>query len=213
MGMDLAGMRQEYGRRGLAPAGCAEDPLTQLQQWLQEAVAAEVREPAAMNLSTVDERGRPSARIVLLKGLEQGRLAFFTNYLSRKGECLAANPWAALTLFWPELERQVRIEGRVHKLDAADSDRYFASRPYGSRIGAWASEQSQPLDDPARLAERAAALQARYPDAVPRPPHWGGYGLVPDRAEFWQGRPSRLHDRVLYLPDADAGWTRSRLQP
>lgn len=213
MTLDLAGMRQEYGRLGLDPAACETDPLAQLRLWLRAAMDAGVNEPAAMNLATVDAGGRPSARIVLLKGLEQGRLAFFTNYLSRKGECLAANPWAALTLFWPELERQVRIEGRVARLDAAASDAYFASRPYGSRIGAWASAQSQPLDDPAQLAERAAELQARHPELVPRPPHWGGYGLTPDRVEFWQGRPSRLHDRVLYLPDGQGGWTRSRLQP
>jgi len=213
MTLDLAGMRQEYGRLGLDPVACHADPLTQLQQWLREAVAAGVNEPAAMNLATVDARGRPSARIVLLKGLDEGRLAFFTNYLSRKGECLAHTPWAALTLFWPELERQVRIEGRVSMLDAADSDAYFSSRPYGSRIGAWASAQSQPLADPALLTARAGELQARYPSEVPRPPHWGGYGLEPDRIEFWQGRPSRLHDRVLYLPAAGGGWTRSRLQP
>ncbi len=213
MTLDLAGIRQEYGRLGLAPADCHSDPLVQLQQWLQAAVAAGVNEPTAMNLATVDERGRPSARIVLLKGLDQGQLNFFTNYHSRKGECLAHNPWAALTLFWPELERQVRIEGHVSELDTALSDAYFASRPYGSRIGAWASEQSQPLTDPDALAARAEALQAQYPQQVPRPAHWGGYGLAPDRIEFWQGRPSRLHDRVLYLPDDHGGWTRSRLQP
>ncbi len=212
MPLDLADIRQEYGRHGLAPADCHDNPLRQLSAWLQDAISAGVHEPTAMNLATVDSSGKPSARIVLLKGLEQGQLNFYTNYLSRKGECLAQNPWAALTLFWPELERQIRIEGRIGRLPAAESDAYFASRPYGSRIGAWASAQSQPLDTPDTLAECVTRLQAQYPDVVPRPPHWGGYGLSPTRVEFWQGRPSRLHDRVLYLPDA-GGWTRSRLQP
>lgn len=213
MTLDLAGIRQEYGRLGLAPADCDASPLVQLQHWLQAAIAAGVNEPTAMNLATVDSDGRPNARIVLLKGLEQGQLNFYTNYLSRKGECLAHNPWAAMTLFWPELERQVRIEGRIERLPAAESDAYFASRPYNSRIGAWASAQSSALDDPALLTARVAALQAQYPQQVPRPPHWGGYGLSPERVEFWQGRPSRLHDRVLYRSDDQGRWTLSRLQP
>lgn len=213
MTLNLADIRQDYGRRGLAPADCADEPLVQLERWLAEAIAAGVNEPTAMNLATVAGDGRPSARIVLLKGTEGGLCRFFTNYESRKGQELAASACAALTFFWPELERQVRIEGRVTMLPAADSDAYFASRPLGSRIGAWASEQSRPLQDPALLAARAAELQARHGEAVPRPPHWGGYGLAPDRVEFWQGRPSRLHDRVLYLPDGHGGWMRSRLQP
>lgn len=213
MTLDLAGIRQEYGRLGLAPADCHDSPLVQLQHWLKAAIDAGVNEPTAMNLATVDSDGRPSARIVLLKGLELGQLNFYTNYLSRKGECLAHNPWAALTLFWPELERQVRIEGRIERLPATESDAYFASRPYSSRIGAWASAQSSALDDPAILTARVAALQAQYPEQVPRPPHWGGYGLSPERVEFWQGRPSRLHDRVLYLPTDQGRWTLSRLQP
>lgn len=213
MSLNLADIRQDYGRRGLAPADCADDPLAQLERWLAEALAAGVNEPTAMNLATVGSDGRPSARIVLLKGTDGGLCRFFTNYESRKGQELAASGHAALTFFWPELERQVRIEGLVAPLPATDSDAYFASRPLGSRIGAWASAQSRPLHDPALLAARSAELQARYGDEVPRPPHWGGYGLTPDRVEFWQGRPSRLHDRVLYLPDGQGGWMRSRLQP
>lgn len=208
----LADIRIDYGRHGLSPEDCAEHPLTQLQRWLDDAIAAGVAEPTAMTLATVATDGRPSARVVLLKGLEQGRLHFYTNYDSRKGQQLAESPWAAATFFWPELERQIRIEGRVDKLDAAQSDAYFHSRPRGSRIGAWASAQSRPLDDVNLLAERVTALNARYPESVPRPPHWGGYGLLADRVEFWQGRPSRLHDRVLYLPEG-ASWQRSRLQP
>lgn len=213
MTLNLADIRLDYCRRGLAPEDCDADPLHQLKLWLQEAIAAGVAEPTAMNLATVAADGRPNARIVLLKGLDDGELTFFTNYESRKGVCLAGNPFAALTLFWPELERQIRIEGRVARLDPARSDAYFASRPHGSRIGALASQQSRPLADAHALAERAAALKAQYPEQVPRPPHWGGYGLKADRVEFWQGRPSRLHDRVLYLPASDGGWTRSRLQP
>lgn len=212
MSLSLADIRRDYGLRGLDPADCADDPLVQIGQWLAEALAAGVSEPTAMNLATVAADGRPSARIVLLKGLDGGLCRFFTNYDSRKGQELAATGYAALTLFWPELERQVRIEGRVAMLPAADSDAYFASRPLGSRIGAWASQQSRPLADPALLAARATELSAEFGEQVPRPPHWGGYGLAPDRVEFWQGRPSRLHDRVLYLHDG-RGWARSRLQP
>lgn len=209
----LADIRLEYGRHGLCPDDCHADPLQQLQVWLNAALAAGVNEATAMNLATVDAEGRPSARIVLLKGMEAGQLCFFTNYLSRKGRQLAAQPFAALTFFWPELERQIRIEGRISPLPAAVSDAYFASRPYGSRIGAWVSEQSQPVADAEVLKTREAELKARFPEQVPRPPHWGGYGLTPDRVEFWQGRPSRLHDRVLYLPDNADGWQLSRLQP
>lgn len=211
--LNLADIRLDYGRHGLAPDDCDADPLQQLQGWLNAALEAGVNEATAMNLATVDTDGRPSARIVLLKGLEAGKLCFFTNYLSRKGQQLAAQPFAALTFFWPELERQIRLEGRIAMLPDAASDAYFASRPYGSRIGAWVSEQSQPVADAETLSAREAEFQARFPEQVPRPPHWGGYGFTPDRVEFWQGRPSRLHDRVLYLPDEHGGWQLSRLQP
>ena len=211
--LSLADIRLDYGRHGLAISDCHADPLQQLQDWLDAALKAGVHEATAMNLATVDAQGRPSARIVLLKGIEAGQLCFFTNYLSRKGQQLAAQPFAALTFFWPEPARQIRIEGAITKLPDAASDAYFESRPYGSRIGAWVSEQSQALADTETLKARAIELQARFPEQVPRPSHWGGYGLTPDRVEFWQGRPSRLHDRVLYLPDELGGWQRSLLQP
>lgn len=210
---DLGAIRQEYSRHSLSPEDCLDDPIAQFSRWLDEAIAAKVGEPTAMHLATADRDGRPSARIVLLKGIEQRRFVFYTNYESRKGQQLASNPFAALTFFWPELERQVRIEGRVEKLPAELSDAYFASRPYQSRIGAWASLQSEALDSPRTLLARAAKFAAQYISGVPRPPHWGGYGLLPDCIEFWQGRPSRMHDRVHYQQDATGMWSKSRLYP
>lgn len=210
---DLAAIRQDYTRHSLSPEDCLEDPLAQFSRWLDEAIASRVNEPTAMHLATVGEDGRPSARLVLLKGIEQRRFVFYTNYESRKGRQLDARPFAALTLFWPELERQVRIEGRVERLPPETSDAYFASRPYQSRIGAWASEQSRELDNTRTLLARAAKFAARHVTGVPRPAHWGGYGLSPDRIEFWQGRPSRMHDRVLYRLAPDGTWAKSRLYP
>lgn len=210
---DLAAIRQDYSRHSLSPEACLDDPLAQFSRWLDEAIASKVNEPTAMHVATVGADGRPSARLVLLKGIEQRRIVFYTNYESRKGQQLAANPWAALTLFWPELERQVRIEGGVERVAPEVSDAYFASRPYQSRIGAWASQQSQELDNTRTLLARAAKYAALYVAGVPRPANWGGYGVSPDRIEFWQGRPSRMHDRVLYLADDQGGWTKSRLYP
>lgn len=210
---DLAVIRQDYSRQSLSPEGCLPDPLAQFSHWLDEAISAKVNEPTAMHLATVAANGRPSARVVLLKGIEAGQFIFYSNYESRKGQQLADNPFVALTFFWPELERQVRIEGRVEKVSTETSDAYFASRPYQSRIGAWASLQSQVLDGTATLVARAAGFAAKYVTGVPRPPQWGGYQVSADRVEFWQGRPSRLHDRILYVPDGNGGWGKQRLYP
>ncbi|ALX10981.1 pyridoxamine 5'-phosphate oxidase [Burkholderia cepacia JBK9] len=211
----LADLRINYSRASLDEADAAPDPLAQFDRWFKEALAAKLPEPNTMTLATVGADGRPSARIVLIKGVDERGFVFFTNYESRKGHDLAVHPQAALLFYWIELERQVRIEGRIEKTSAEESDRYFASRPLGSRIGAWASEQSAVIDSRATLEAREKAISERYGDNPPRPPHWGGYRLVPDAIEFWQGRPSRLHDRLLYTRDAAAspGWTISRLSP
>ncbi|MDN7862583.1 pyridoxamine 5'-phosphate oxidase [Burkholderia multivorans] len=211
----LADLRINYSRASLDEADAAPDPFAQFDRWFNEALAAKLPEPNTMTLATVGADGRPSARIVLVKGVDERGFVFFTNYESRKGRDLAARPYAALLFYWIELERQVRIEGRVEKTSAEESDRYFASRPVGSRIGAWASEQSAVIDSRATLEAREKAFSERYGDDPPRPPHWGGYRVVPDTLEFWQGRPSRLHDRLVYTRDAAAphGWTISRLSP
>ena len=210
--MDLHDIREDYSKQALSEADCADLPLVQLQQWLNEAMAAKVNEPTAMNVATVDANGLPSARIVLLKEVNAAGLVFFSNYHSRKGRALAAHPYAAATFFWPELERQVRVEGRVQILAAAESDAYFASRTYTSRIGAWASHQSEVIGSKNELVARAALVGARHPLQVPRPPHWGGYVVLPQRLEFWQGRPSRLHDRIQYRLQ-DGAWLKERLSP
>ena len=211
----LADLRINYSRASLDEADAAPDPFAQFDRWFKEALAAKLPEPNTMTLATVGENGRPSARIVLIKGVDERGFVFFTNYESRKGRDLAANPHAALLFYWIELERQVRIEGRIEKTSADESDRYFASRPLGSRIGAWASDQSAVIDSRATLEAREKAVTERYGENPPRPPHWGGYRVVPDAIEFWQGRPSRLHDRLLYTRDdaAGSGWTISRLSP
>ncbi|HKT67641.1 pyridoxamine 5'-phosphate oxidase [Burkholderia sp. 22313] len=211
----LADLRINYSRASLDEADAAPDPFAQFDRWFKEALAAKLPEPNTMTLATVGADGRPSARIVLIKGVDERGFVFFTNYESRKGRDLAAHPHAALLFYWIELERQVRIEGRIEKTSADESDRYFASRPLGSRIGAWASEQSAVIDSRATLEAREKATAERYGENPPRPPHWGGYRVVPDAIEFWQGRPSRLHDRLLYTRDATAapGWTISRLSP
>lgn len=202
-------MSQELTEDDLLP-----DPLALVRRWFAEAQAAGIRQPDAMTLATATPDGRPSARVVLLKGVDERGLAFFTNYESRKARELDANPHAALVLLWGELQRQVRVAGTVARLDAEESDAYFATRPRGSQLGAWASEQSRPLPDRALLDERWAALDARYGDEpVPRPPHWGGYRVAPEEVEVWQGRANRLHDRFAYVRTPDGGWTRTRLQP
>lgn len=210
--MDLHHIREEYTKRVLSQHDCHENPIAQFEQWLKEAIHAQVNEPTAMNLATVDENGRPSSRVVLLKEVNAQGFVFFTNYHSHKGRAIAQNPYVSLTFFWPELERQVRIEGKVEKISAQESDTYFASRPYTSRIGAWASEQSAVILGYKSLLAKAALIAATHPFEVPRPPHWGGYLVVPDRMEFWQGRPSRLHDRIRYRIEQNQ-WIRERLSP
>ena len=208
----LAALRKSYERAELDETASAADPLQQFERWLGEAIDAKVPEPNAMTLATVAGDLRPSTRIVLIKGCDARGIVWFTNYQSRKGQELAGNPFAALQFHWVELERVVRIEGQVEPVDAAESDAYFASRPLDSRIGAWASPQSEVIDGRQVLVKNAAVAAAKFMLSPPRPPHWGGYRLVPDRWEFWQGRASRLHDRLRYRRE-DGAWRRERLAP
>ena len=208
----IADLRKSYERAELSEDASHADPLQQFDQWLHEALAAQVPEPNAMTVATVDGNLRPSTRVVLIKGYDARGIVWYTNYDSRKGRELAGNPFAALQFHWVELERVVRIEGRVEKVDAADSDAYYASRPLDSRIGAWASPQSQVIPGRSVLVANAAKYGAQFLLQPPRPPHWGGYRLVPDRWEFWQGRKSRLHDRLRYRLESGA-WLRERLAP
>ena len=211
--MNLADQRQEYAQKTLSEADVLPDPLAQFQVWMDEAMAAQVPEPTAMTLATAGADGRPSARIVLLKGCDPGGFVFYTNYQSRKGCDLAANAWASLVFMWKELERQVRIEGAVEKVSRKDSDDYFASRPLGSRHGAWASPQSAEIPSREWLEERWHEEEAAKGTNPPRPPHWGGYRVIPDRIEFWQGRRSRLHDRIVYRRREGGVWQIARLAP
>lgn len=210
---DLARMRFEYAREGLEEETAGDDPLSLFDRWLADALAAGFDEPNAMALATATPDGRPSVRIVLLKGLDARGLVFFTGYDSRKGRELEANPRAAATMLWHPLQRQVRVEGSVTRLDAAESDAYFASRPRGSQIGAVASPQSRPIPDRQALEERVAEVEHVFADReIIRPPGWGGYRIAVESIEFWQGRTNRLHDRLLFTATAD-GWTRQRLAP
>ena len=210
--MKIADLRQEYMRAGLAEADVARDPIAQFERWLDEAVRGGVPLANAMTLATVDASGAPSARIVLLKGVEQGGFTFYTNYRSRKARELEARGAACLVFMWSQLERQVRIDGTVERVSPAESDAYFATRPLGARLSAWASPQSERVPDRGTLERAMEAARARHGDAPSRPAYWGGYRVRPESLEFWQGRADRLHDRLLYTREAD-GWRLERLAP
>jgi pyridoxamine 5'-phosphate oxidase len=211
--MDIAAIRKEYSFKSLDLNNIADNPLIQFKVWFQEALTASAIETNAMTLATINKDNKPSARIVLLKGIDHGFL-FFTNYESDKGKELARHPFAALTFFWPELERQVRVEGRVEKVTEAESDEYFFSRPEPSQIGAWTSPQSHIIPDREYLQRRQEEVEEKFKnEKITRPQHWGGYRLVPQSVEYWQGRPSRLHDRIKYDLDETGNWQINRLAP
>ncbi len=210
---NIADLRKSYERHELSEDASHSDPLQQFDQWLHEAISAELPEPNAMTLATVGSDLRPSTRVVLIKGYDAQGIVWYTNYASRKGQELAGNPYAALQFHWVELERVVRIEGVVHKVSSDESDAYFQSRPLDSRIGAWASPQSQVISGRGVLVANAAKYATQFMLQPPRPPHWGGYRLQPEQWQFWQGRKSRLHDRLRYTPQADGSWRRERLAP
>lgn len=210
--MNIADLRQEYMRAGLSEAQADADPLRQFERWFEDALRAKLPLPNAMTLATVTPEGAPSARIVLLKGVEQGAFLFYTNYLSRKGQELARRASACLVFLWSDLERQARIDGVVEKVTVAESDSYYATRPLGARLSAWASAQSAPVPSRETLEKALAEARARHADQPPRPPHWGGYRVVPHEIEFWQGRADRLHDRLRYRRKGDT-WAIERLSP
>lgn len=211
---NIAAIRKNYAMESLTEASVAKDPINQFKVWIEETIAAEANEPTAMVLSTVNKSGRPSARVVLLKDVTTDGFMFFTNYESRKGQDLQENPFASLTFFWPELERQVRVEGQIEKVPAEVSDTYFHSRPIGSQIGAWASPQSREIESREELERADASYTSKFAElpVIPRPEHWGGFILVPDLVEFWQGRPNRLHDRIVYERQEN-NWHLKRLAP
>jgi pyridoxamine 5'-phosphate oxidase len=212
--MSFSDLRRDYTQPGLHEADLDPDPFVQFHRWFDAALATPLLEPHAMTLATATPEGRPSARMVLLRGLDAQGFVFYTNYDSRKGGELTANPWAALVFYWAPLERQVRVEGAVAPVTPAESDAYYASRPVGSRLGAWASPQSRPIPDRTVLEQRVAELEVMYPDGnVPRPPNWGGFRVTPSSIEFCQGRPSRLHDRLRYRRQDDGSWLIERLAP
>jgi pyridoxamine 5'-phosphate oxidase len=211
--MSIADLRKEYMQASLSESEVDADPIRQFGKWFEEALTAKVPEANAMSVATVSATGRPSSRILLIKEFDARGFVWFTNYASRKGEELAANPYAALLFFWPALERQVRIEGRVEKVSEQESQAYFDSRPLASRLGAIASDQSRPIDARATLEKRLAQVTEQFGAQPVKPAHWGGYRLAPDAIEFWQGRHSRLHDRILYTRSHAGDWQIQRLQP
>jgi len=211
--MDASSLRKEYTSAGLDETDLDSDPIVQFHRWFEKVIDADLHEPNAMILATATEDGRPSARTVLLKGYDERGFVFYTNYEGRKAGELETNPMCALLFYWSELERQVRIEGRADRLSGEESDAYFLSRPRGSRLGAWASQQSRPVKDRGVLEERVRALEVEYEGReIPRPPFWGGYRVEPEVMEFWQGRESRLHDRLVYRRTGGE-WRIERLQP
>lgn len=212
-GDTVAGLRKDYGQATLSENEVDEDPVKQFNAWFEQALKAEVNEPNAMSVATVDERGRPTSRIVLIKQYDARGFTWYTNYDSQKGRQLQGNPHAAILFFWPELERQIRIEGRVERTSAEESDKYFHSRPLKSRLAAIASAQSMPIENRAALESNYDAVAKQYGEEPPRPENWGGFRLVPERLEFWQGRRSRFHDRIVYTLQPDGSWARQRLQP
>ena len=210
----LESLRSNYALSGLNETDLLETPFQQFQLWLEQAIAAELSEPNAMTLATLSEQGKPIARMVLLKGLDEKGFVFYTNYDSAKGKQLTETDSAALVFWWAGLERQVRVEGTVEKVSSTESDAYFQSRPKASQLGAWASPQSQAIENRGILEKRLAQLEEKYAtEKVPRPPHWGGFRVIPSAIEFWQGRPSRLHDRIRYELDEKGDWFYQRLAP
>jgi len=214
MDTSLADLRKEYTFQGLSEKDAHPNPFAQFKIWFDQALAAKLPEPNAMTIATATLDGKPSARMVLLKDYDERGFVFYTNYESHKGQQLVENPWGAIAFWWAELERQVRIEGRIEKVSPAESDAYFHSRPKDSQLGAWVSNQSQVIDSREVLEQRLQQLKEEYENKeVPRPPHWGGFRLIPAEIEFWQGRPSRLHDRLLYRRSEDGSWGIQRLSP
>ncbi len=213
--LDIKDLRKEYSAHALDISDVEKHPIMQFKKWFEEAMKAEVPEPNAFNLATADKNGKPSARIVLLKSFDENGFIFFTNYNSRKGQEIEENPQAAMAFLWHELQRQVRVEGSIEKISEKESTDYFKSRPKGSQIGAWASPQSQVIPDRQVLKDKVSDLEQEYQDeeTLPKPAHWGGYRIIPNFIEFWQGRPSRLHDRIAYHKNQKGDWNIERLAP